>query len=312
MQVAEMMRSDGRVFLKSEWGPMSDYWPAVSFTKRSVGIEFSRRFQPGRDILIYVGTTSDLTKDPHHRSRLISAVVPEPNRIHETRKIIPPQSWARSVEENGDRWPHSLAVVKAANIIGPPYPNARAMVPKAYASFAAFENRGRFVEAEGIEREAVMALEVSPLTLNLAPDVLAYLALRASVSLNVPKSVKEEAFRMALLIIERVKRGGEASVRINPIRTAPNLSDLSALITHLWQNKQAGACALCGVSVDAETNNKMMKVSADRIDSANGAYDEGNVQITHLACNLAKNQYGLEHFEEWIAALRGVDLTSER
>jgi hypothetical protein len=56
----------------------------------------------------------------------------------------------------------------------------------------------------------------------------------------------------------------------------------------------------------------MMQASADRIDSANGAYDEVNVQVTHLACNLAKNQYGLEHFEEWIAALRGVDLTSER
>jgi hypothetical protein len=42
------------------------------------------------------------------------------------------------------------------------------------------------------------------------------------------------------------------------------------------------------------------------------APDEVNVQVTHLACNLAKNQYGLEHFEEWVAALRGGDLTSER
>jgi hypothetical protein len=224
MHVADMMRSDGRVFLKSEWGPISDYWPAVSFTKRSVGIELSRKFQPGRDILIYVGTTSDLTRDPDHRSRLISAVVPEPNRIHETRRIIPPESWAWSVEENGGRWPHSLAVVEAADMVGPPYPSAREIIPKAYASFAAIENRGRFVEALGGEREAIMALDVSPLTLNLAPDVLAYLALRASVSVNVPKSVKEEVFRMAMLIIERVKRGGEGSVRINPIRTAPTTS----------------------------------------------------------------------------------------
>ena len=312
MQVADMMRPDGRVFLKSEWAPISDLWPAVSFTKRSVGVELSRQFQPGRDVLIYVGTTSELTNNPSHRSRLVSAVVPEPNRIHETRRIIPPESWARSVEENGDRWPHSLAVVEAAEMIGPPYPYAREIIPNAYASFAAIENRGRFVEAKGAERASVMALTISPLTLNLTPDVLAYLKLRSSIGVNVPKSVKQEALRMAALIIERVKRGGDTSIRINPIRTAPNLSDLCALITRLWQDKQAGACALCGSPIPTETTNKMMQASADRIDSINGAYDDANVHITHLACNLAKNEFGLEKFEEWIAALRGVDLTSER
>jgi hypothetical protein len=36
---------------------------------------------------------------------------------------------------------------------------------------------------------------------------------------------------MALLIQERVKSGGERSVRINPLRTAPNISDLVALLS---------------------------------------------------------------------------------
>jgi hypothetical protein len=30
-----------------------------------------------------------------------------------------------------------------------------------------------------------------------------------------------------------------------------------------------------------------------------------------MACNLAKNKWGLDHFEEWIAALRGVDVTED-
>lgn len=87
-----------------------------------------------------------------------------------------------------------------------------------------------------------------------------------------------------MLIIDRVNKGGDTSVRINPIRFAPNISDLTALLTRLWQDRQGGACALCGASIHAETKNAMMKASADRIDSANGAYDEANVQITHLAC----------------------------
>ncbi|WP_210163500.1 hypothetical protein [Rhizobium leguminosarum] len=311
MRVADMMRPDGHVFLKSEWAPISDYWPAVSFTKRSVGIDLGQRFKPGRDILIYVGTTSELTRDPAHRSRILSAVVPEPNRLHETRKIIPAESWAWSMNDNGARWPHSLAIVQAASIAGPPYPYAREIVPKAYASFAAMENRGWFVEAIGDERDAVMALEVIPLHLNLAPDVIAYLGLRASLHVDIPKSVKQEVSRMAMLIIDRVNSGGEVSVRTNPIRFAPNISELSALLTRLWQDDQGGDCALCGAPIHATTGNEMMKASADRIDSTNGAYNESNVQITHLACNLAKNQWGLDHFEEWIAALRGVDVTED-
>ena len=57
-------------------------------------------------------------------------------------------------------WPYSMAVIDAALTQGPPFPEARALIPKAYASFAAMENRGNVVEALGDERAAVMALPV--------------------------------------------------------------------------------------------------------------------------------------------------------
>ena len=310
MQVADLMAPDGTVFLKSEWAPISDYWPCVSFTKRSVGYRLSREFVPGRDILVYVGTTNaELTEDPDHRSCLLSAVVVEPNQILETRKLIPAEHWARSVEAHGDRWPHSLAVVRAASMLGPPYPGARDMIPQAYRSFASISNRGTVVPAEGQERAAVMALPVTELHLKLTADVQAYLKLRASVSIHIPLTVKQEIARMAERIQDRVKNGGEIAARRNPIRTAPNISDLSVLLTRKWQDEQRGMCALCGGTLTAGTANAMMKPSADRIDSINGSYCDDNVQITHLACNLAKNQYGMEQFEEWLGALRGADLS---
>jgi hypothetical protein len=40
-------------------------------------------------------------------------------------------------------------------------------------------------------------------------------------------------------------------------------------------------------------------------------YDDDNVQITHLACNFAKNKYGVDEFEDWMTVIRGVDLGSE-
>jgi hypothetical protein len=34
--VRNLASTDSRFFLKSEWGPISEYWPALSFSKRSV------------------------------------------------------------------------------------------------------------------------------------------------------------------------------------------------------------------------------------------------------------------------------------
>ena len=311
MQIADMMKPEGRVFLKSEWGPISDYWPCVSFTKRSVGDRLRRDFVAGRDVIIYVGTTTEMTQQPEHRSRLLSAVVLEPNQILETRKIVPPESWAAKVEEFGDRWPHSMAVTQAADIVGPPYPHAHDVIPIAYRSLAEIANRGGVVEAFGSEREAVISLSAEPIHLNLREDVVEYLRLRNVLSPEIEKTIKQEAFRMASLICERVKRGGDLSVKLNPLRTAPNISDLVALITRKWQQGQGGRCALCGGELIAGTKNAMLQPSADRIDSDNGSYDDDNVQITHLACNLAKNKYGVDEFEDWMTVIRGVDLGSE-
>ena len=118
--------------------------------------------------------------------------------------------------------------------------------------------------------------------------------------------IRRETYRMSMLIIERVKRGGEPGVRFNPLRSAPNLSDLDSLLSQKWV-EQNGQCALCRGPLVVGGSNKMLQPSADRTDSANGAYDDANVAITHLACNLAKNKYGMDEFEDWLSILRGVD-----
>ncbi len=173
-------------------------------------------------------------------------------------------------EFGADKWPHSLAVVRAAEIVGPPYPSAYDVIPTAYSAFAVGSGRGGVVEAFGDERTAVMALPIREIKLNLTPDVKAYLALRASVSVDLPLSVKQEATRMANLIIDRVRKGGEPRVSVNPLRTAPPFSELYPLLTRIWQQRQGGRCALCGAPLTPQTTNRMMQASADRIDSSNG------------------------------------------
>jgi hypothetical protein len=301
-----MMEPEGRVFIKSEFGPIADRWPCFSYTKANVGARLQSEYKPGRDIVIYCGTSSaKTTEDPDHRSRLISAITIQPKHILETRKIVPEEQWKITISEYGDNpWPYSMAVIDAAVMIGPPFPEARTFTPVAYSSLGAMENRGNVVEAVGAERSAVMALAVERIQLNLSEPVRKYLGLMSSISDKIEKTIKQEALRMAMLIQDRVKSGGEYSLRLNPMRTAPNLSDLAALIIRKWTVDQMGMCALCGGRL-TRTANKMLQASADRIDSTNIAYDDANTQVTHLACNLAKNQYGSDVFAEWVSIVRG-------
>ena len=115
------------------------------------------------------------------------------------------------------------------------------------------------------------------------------------------KSIGQEIARLARLIIARVKKGGELSMRMNPQRTSPNFSDLCALLLNKWQQ---GRCSLCGGKFTTKGNNRMLQLSCDRVDSENEAYDEQNAQLTHLACNLAKNKYGHDAFEGWLEIVR--------
>ena len=114
MILQDVIAPDGRIFLKPEWGPISDEWPAVSFTRSTVGNRLRREFNPDRDVILYVGTGSpEATKEPEHRRRLLSAVKVEPNATYETSKLGSRQSpgATRSGNTKADgliRWPFGV------------------------------------------------------------------------------------------------------------------------------------------------------------------------------------------------------------
>lgn len=64
--------------------------------------------------------------------------------------------------------------------------------------------------------------------------------------------------------------------------------------------EQNNLCALCGKLMRLDTTKKLLQCSPDRIVSSNQSYGADNLQITHLACNLAKNDGTVEDFEEWL------------
>lgn len=89
-----------------------------------------------------------------------------------------------------------LAAIRAADIVGPPYPEARRVMPKSYRLFSEIANRGNVIKAYPDERAAIMALEIRPLTLTLREGVAVYIGLRESTNPAIDKTIRQEASRM--------------------------------------------------------------------------------------------------------------------
>ncbi len=307
MRVSDMMHREGRVFLKSEVDQVGDNWPCLSFgkSKKRACDRFSKEFELGRDVVVFVGTSKKNTQNPKHRSRLISAFTVDPREILETSKIVPTDEFAAKGSEPHERWPYSFKVVDAANMIGPPYRHARDVIPKGYGDLGKLANFGDVVEAEGAERDAVMGLEVTPVKLNYTKSARNYLDGLGSPRGAIGLSMEKEANRVVQLIIDRVKRGGKTEEITHPLRSAPDTNVLKSLIISKFR-EQSLKCALCGGGFDFSGKNGMLQLSADRIDSKNGAYDSENIELTHLACNLAKNRFSSGDFEKWLSVIRGA------
>jgi hypothetical protein len=78
------------------------------------------------------------------------------------------------------------------------------------------------------------------------------------------------------------------------------------IIMQLWE-KQKGICALSGIEMNWKIHNNNL-ISIDRIDSINGNYVEGEIQLTCCVVNFMKQQLSDEKLIEWcdkIALYRG-------
>lgn len=302
MILKDVVTTDGRIFLKSEWGPISDDWPALSFTKRSLGDRLRRDFNPAKDVILYVGTSNpESTVEPQHRQRLLSVVKPEPNAIIETRLLVPIELWERTQREYGRRWEWSLPVQHAWNIDA--WPSAPTTIPESYSLLGKLENLGNVVEVIQVERNALLHLGITPVELNLTNEAKSFADKRAVLSLG--PAIRNEIGRMASGLIDRAKQSGTESVRVAPVRLVE--SDIHILLGKKWEEQRA-CCALCDGPLVIGGTNKLLQASADRIDSALPNYDAKNIHITHLGCNLAKNDVSIAEFAEWLTIVRGGEI----
>jgi hypothetical protein len=300
MRLRDLIKTDGKIFIKSEWEPASASWPAVSFSKRTVGETLRREFQPGRDAIVIIGTLNSVTTEPQHQGRLLSVLSVEPNQILETRECIPAESWERAQKDHRGRWFWSLPALEIFEIEG--FPSAYDLIPKSYSLLGLMANRANVVEVEREEREAVLDVVLVPVTFVRPTGASKFAAPRTL--LNLSQEIRWEIGRMVGNILNRVARSGVEEKTVNPIRTACGETDLNIMFGEKW-DEQKGLCFLCNGPLATKSSNSLLQPSPDRINSQDPAYSKANTCITHLGCNLAKNQWSVAEFEDWLVVVRG-------
>jgi hypothetical protein len=300
MILAEVLKEGSRIWLKSEWGPADDHWPAVSFSKRSVGDYLRQEFRPGRDAIVYVGTSSPATTEkPEHRQRLLSAVNIEPQQLLETRECVPIESWENAQHYFRGRWWWSMPALAIWEIED--FPSAYDITPSTYRQLGVMSNRGNVVEVLGEERQAVLQLPVHSVSFQRHYRTGAFAARRAVLDLS--REVRADIGNMVARILARIAESGNQRLSVSPTRTT-NESDLHVMLGERWI-EQKGHCFLCNGPLFPETKNYLLQSSCDRLDSNDNGYSRENTRITHLGCNLAKNKVSLQEFEDWVTVVRG-------
>jgi hypothetical protein len=124
----------------------------------------------------------------------------------------------------------------------------------------------------------------------------------------VPDDVllNRELTRIVENILNSVGRGGTERGGVYPERHALNFSDLFQLFRDVWR-KQGTRCNLCNGLITLGEENPLLKMSPDRIDSANKTYDGNNAHLTHVGCNLAKSAASMQDWQDFLDVVRSDD-----
>lgn len=289
--VGAVAKPDSRFFLKSEYGPLSQDWPVVAFTSRSLGRKVQADFRSEADFIVYTGTAGTSTMDPAHRGRLLSLVRIDTSDIHATSDFIAEHSLEWAQDDYPGQWENCFKAIEGWNFTA--MPGSRDTLPKSYPLMGQFPNRGGVLEITGSDRDALLRLRIDRLKLR-APD--------NDAGTQEPDLLAETR-RITDLIFARVSVSGETVQRNAPERTAPE--DLVSNIHALLQAKPL-VCYLCGGVMQIKPKNRLFQPSPDRVDSSLASYGPENLRLAHLACNLGKNASSVLEFREWITLMRGV------
>lgn len=292
MTVRDIATADSAFFLKSEYGPLSDFWPAVAFSNPQVKTRIDRNYQAGRDFILYTGTGGVETENPEHRSRLLSVVRLDKTQSRPTEQLIPAASWQWAQDKYPGKWQHAFAVLEGWSLVERPL--ASDLLPNSYSKIGEFPFRGSVLRIDDAEKQRLLDLQVERVDLPYRPPLLAAMTRDALLR---DRNLNLEATRISDLVFNRVRISGTPQSHMAPLRSAPN--DFLLLVAEKLRQTPL-LCELCSGEMYLQPANRLLQPSPDRDDSAEASYGPENFRLVHLACNLAKNDTSETQYREWL------------
>ncbi len=291
LRLRSLASADTKLFLKSEYGPLSDGWPVVAFSSPALKSRLQREYRSPTDFIVYTGTGGEDTLEEEHRGRLLSIARIDKSKTFETSTVIPKESWNWANRDHPGKWTYAFKVLEGWDVVGLPFTKT---IPAAYSKMGQFPHRGMVYEVTGEEREALLEMAIAPLHLTNVSGQDETFSLNALLQ---QPDLNAEANRISGLIFGRVDASGSLQLRRAPERNAP--VDLLLQVACLLKERPL-TCALCGGLMEIRPANRLLQPSPDRIDSGMGDYGPKNFQLAHLGCNLGKNSASVAQFAEWL------------
>ncbi len=220
MNLNDIVLPDTLLFAKSEFGPASDRWPALSFSSHKIATDFANMYRRGRDFVIFVGTGDpEKTELPEHRQRLLSVLSVEPRAPINTRDLVPADIWESTIRRWGIRWAWSLPIVATYDVVV--FPRAHDTMPATYRSLGGLPNLGRCVPVQQGEYQILFGLDIIEITLRLSERAQNILRLNTD-----NRALRQEISRLVEGIKQDIAAAGAARTGTNPLRFMPNDSDI--------------------------------------------------------------------------------------
>lgn len=285
----ELLRSDSKVFVKSDFAPISSDWPAISFSASDAPNRLTQEAGNEKDFLLTVGTAnSKNTPAPEHRSACLSiARIGDKGPIR-SELVIPPAELAKFQGPGRARFQYSLEPLEVWTVRD--FNSVKTVLPQTYKTIGLFRDSYTRLLKDEIERARDLILVKTSIS-----------SVVTSEERDIPQnSLNLGLARLLILARRRAAKSGFQEARRFPDRTV-NLS-LNDLLRK-W-SLQEGRCGLCQQTVPEPTDNYLLQMSLDRRDSSNPKYDFENSQITHLGCNLGKNVGSAQEFSDWLGVIR--------
>ncbi|MBB5055459.1 hypothetical protein HDF16_000128 [Granulicella aggregans] len=290
--IGDLLLPKSRVFLKAEYGPVSQSWPAASFSDPQYAQQLAADMKVDQDLILFSGTQSEPTPK-HYRGRLMCIFHVYPGPPIDSGLVVDPAALASFQDGNKNRFAHSLPASVAWGL--PELPSARELLGDTYSHLGQGTSRQSYVE---VPRERIARLNAVLITrIPIATPQL------QEAGLLIPQDELDRQLNQILArLLARAQQSGAMQSRQAPLRI---IEITKAQLRELWQRQQ-GLCRLCGASIPLDTINPLLLPSADRIDNDDGHYSLANTQLTHRACNLGRNIGSIEQFAEWLHLARQV------